>query len=81
MAEANGKVKRGVSLTEKTNADLEELCAHLGVNMHSYMVNELAKAIQRDRLALHINKNQQQAFAGMTEIFERLMQEGINNAK
>lgn len=70
MAESNGKVKRGVSLTEKTNADLEELCAHLGVNMHSYMVNELAKAIQRDRLALQINKNQKDAFDSMGEIFK-----------
>lgn len=75
MAEPSGKVKRGVSMSAKTDADLQELCAALGVNIHSYMVNELAKAIQRDRLALQMNKNQQDAIASMTAIFERAMTE------
>ncbi len=70
MAEPSGKVKRGVSISAKTNADLEELCAALGVNIHSYMVNEIAKAIQRDRLTLQLNKNQQDAFASINAILE-----------
>ena len=50
MSNPSDKRKRSCSLTEKLNDDLEELCEHLGVNVHSYMVNEIAKAVQRDRL-------------------------------
>lgn len=73
MAEPSGKVKRGVSISAKTNADLVELCETLGVNIHSYMVNEIAKAIQRDRLTLSLTKNQQDTMVNMEKIFEEAM--------
>lgn len=43
------RIKRGVSLPAKVNGDLMELCQYLGVNVHSWMVNEIAKAVQRER--------------------------------
>lgn len=46
------KKVRSVSLSKKTNEDLERLCEHLGVNVHSYIVNEIAKSVQRDSLSL-----------------------------
>jgi hypothetical protein len=45
------KKKRSLTLSLKLNGDLEELTEHLGISVHSYMVNELAKAVQRDRLS------------------------------
>lgn len=45
------KKKRSLTLSLKLNSDLEELTDHLGISVHSYMVNELSKAIQRDRLS------------------------------
>lgn len=50
-------VKRSLSLSKKTNEDLLALADELGVNPHSYMVNELAKAIQRDSIAFQMKKN------------------------
>ena len=73
MAETSGKVKRGVSISAKTNEDLIELCETLGVNIHSYMVNEIAKAIQRDRLTLSLAKTQQSTMVNMEKIFEEMM--------
>lgn len=49
--------KRSLSLSPKTNADLLALAERLGVNPHSYMVNELAKAIQRDSIAFQMKKS------------------------
>lgn len=59
MAEITPKVKRGLSLSTKTNDDLLELCEHLGINPHNYIVNEISKAVQRDRLSLMVKKHQQ----------------------
>jgi hypothetical protein len=60
--------RRSVCMTPKLNNDLEELCEHLGVNCHSYMVNEIAKSVQRDRMAL-ISQN---SIATMLSDFQRL---------
>lgn len=59
MAEITPKVKRGLSLSTKTNDDLLELCEHLGINPHNYIVNEVSKAVQRDRLSLMVKKHQE----------------------
>ena len=45
------KVKRAMSLSPKLDADLVELCEHLGISTHAYLVSEAAKSIQRDRLS------------------------------
>ena len=66
-------VKRSVSLSHKTNEDLKLLTAALGVNAHSYMVNELAKAIQRDSLALKIKNDTQEQMGGMMQLVASMM--------
>jgi Asp-tRNA(Asn)/Glu-tRNA(Gln) amidotransferase B subunit len=40
----------------------------LGVNPHSYMVNELAKAIQRDSLAFQMKKNTEDQLGKLFEM-------------
>lgn len=59
--EHSPKYKRGLSMSEKTHNDLTELCEHLGINPHSYISNEIAKAIQRDRLSLMVKQHQDDA--------------------
>ncbi len=60
--------KRSLSLSPKTNADLLALAEVLGVNPHSYMVNELAKAIQRDSIAFQMKKNTEDQLGKLFEI-------------
>lgn len=61
-------VKRSLSLSKKTNDDLLSLAEELGVNPHSYMVNELAKAIQRDSIAFQMKKNTDDQLGKLFEI-------------
>jgi hypothetical protein len=49
-----GQTKRAVSLSDKMYADLNTLTEHLGINVHSYMVNEIAKSVQRDLLLFNL---------------------------
>ena len=68
-------VKRSVSLSQKTNSDLLTLTNALGVNAHSYMVNEIAKAVQRDSLALQINKNTQEQISTLFDSLASVIQD------
>jgi hypothetical protein len=64
--------KRSLSLSRKTNDDLLALCASLGVNPHSYMVNELAKSIQRDSMTYQMKENTADQ---LTSLFATLTQD------
>ena len=75
MAETTPKVKRGLSLSIKTNDDLLELCDHLGINPHNYIVNEISKAVQRDRLSLMVKKHQEDSLKLMMELFREQTEE------
>jgi len=68
-------VKRSVSLSQSTNADLIELTELLGVNAHSYMVNEVAKAVQRDLLAYKSTKDTSNQLSGFIDAMQSLMAE------
>jgi hypothetical protein len=70
MAETTPKIKRGLSLSVKTNDDLLELCEHLGINPHNYIVNEVSKAVQRDRLSLMVKKHQEDSLKALMGFFE-----------
>ena len=72
MTEEAKKQKRGLSISEKTNNDLLELCQELGVSVHGYLVNEIAKAVQRDRVALAIKKSQDE---NMKMLIEMIMKD------
>jgi hypothetical protein len=75
MAETTPKVKRGLSLSIKTNDDLLELCEHLGINPHNYIVNEISKAVQRDRLSLMVKKHQEDSLKLMMDLFREQTEE------
>ena len=75
MAETTPKVKRGLSLSIKTNDDLLELCDHLGINPHNYIVNEISKAVQRDRLSLMVKKHQEDSLKLMMDLFREQTEE------
>lgn len=62
------KKKRSISLTPKLDDELEELCDYLGVSAHAYLVTEVAKIIQRDRLTF-LAKN---SISGMMDRFNEI---------
>ena len=72
----NKQYKRSLSLSEKTNRALLELCELLGVNPHSYMVNELAKSIQRDSMTYQIKKSTEDQMAKMLSLLADLDNKG-----
>lgn len=63
--------KRSLSLSPKTNADLLALAEVLGVNPHSYMVNELAKAIQRDSIAFQMKKSTEDQLSKLIDVISQ----------
>lgn len=65
--------KRSLSLSKKMNDDLLALTSALGINAHSYMINELAKSIQRDSLSLNINSSTNNVLSDMLNTFNTLM--------
>lgn len=68
-------VKRSVSLSQSTNNDLITLTDLLGVNPHQYMVNEVAKAVQRDLLVYKSTKDTSNQLAGFIEAIQSVMNE------
>lgn len=68
--EKEPKIKRSLSLSQKMNSDLLALSEALGVNPHSYMINELAKSIQRDSLSLQVKKNTQEQLATLLQFIQ-----------
>lgn len=66
-------VKRSVSLSQSTNNDLVTLTDLLGVNAHSYMVNEIAKAVQRDLLVYKSTKDTSTQLSGFIEALQSVM--------
>lgn len=64
---------RSLSLSKKMNDDLLALTSALGINAHSYMINELAKSIQRDSLSLNINSSTNNVLSDMLNTFNTLM--------
>lgn len=66
-------VKRSLSLSQKTNDDLLSLCELLGINPHSYMVNELSKCIQRDSLVYKSTQDTSNQMATFIASMEELV--------
>ena len=70
-------VKRSVSLSQSTNNDLVTLTDLLGVNAHSYMVNEIAKAVQRDLLVYKSTKDTSNQLSGFIEALQSVMNDEL----
>ena len=66
------RIKKSLSLEVKTVEELHELCEVLGVNSHNYMINVVCKAIQHDRIALNIEKDNRDMRDKILGMFEEL---------
>ena len=73
MEKKPANVKRSMSLSKKMNDDLLALTEALGVNAHSYMINEIAKSIQRDSLTLNINTCAQDVMSSVLQMLSSQM--------
>ena len=71
MAQKKIQTRKSLGLTEKVATDLQTLCTALGINEHSYIVNELAKSIQRDSISLLARKEQQDSIAEILKLIEK----------
>lgn len=53
------KVKKSLTLGQNAADDLQTLSEFLGVNAHAYIVNEIAKCIQRDMKIYNLKQSQE----------------------
>jgi len=56
-ADKKPKVGRTVKLESDINDRLLSLCAHLGVNPNSYLVNKIGEAISKDEVSYIASRN------------------------
>jgi len=75
MTGVDKKIGRSVRLTPEMNDRLVALCDHLGVTIHSYLANEVGKAISRDEVMFQLKKSQSDAMAQMLSAFNDAIQE------
>lgn len=52
------KVARSLKLEPNLNDRIVALCAHLGVNVNAYVLNEIGKAVSRDEITFLLVDNQ-----------------------
>lgn len=57
MTDKKPKVGRTVKLEGDINDRLLALCAHLGVNPNSYLVNKIGEAISKDEVSYIASRN------------------------
>lgn len=57
MSEERNKVGRTLRLEPDLNDRLVSLCAHLGVNPNSYLLNKVGEAISRDEVSYIATRN------------------------
>ena len=72
------KVGRTVKLESDINDRLLSLCAHLGVNPNSYLVNKIGEAISKDEVSYIASRNvsnQQNELAKFIELVSKSVEE------
>lgn len=72
------KVGRTVKLESDINDRLLSLCAHLGVNPNSYLVNKIGEAISKDEVSYIASRNvanQQNELAKFLELVSKSVEE------
>ena len=69
------KVARSLKLEPNLNDRIVALCAHLGVNVNAYVLNEIGKAVSRDEVAFLLVNNQKDTLKEMMDMFKNLSDE------
>lgn len=78
MEEKKKKVGRTVNLESSVNDRLISLCAHLGVNPNSYLLNKIGEAISKDEVSYIASRNvasQQNELAKFLEFVSKSVEE------
>jgi|TARA_B110000211_G_C14058535_1_gene544486 hypothetical protein len=78
MEEKKKKVGRTVNLESSVNDRLISLCAHLGVNPNSYLLNKIGEAISKDEVSYIASRNvasQQNELAKFLELVSKSVEE------
>ena len=66
------KVARSLKLEPNLNDRIVALCAHLGVNVNAYVLNEIGKAVSRDEVAYLLVNNQKDSLKEMMEVLSQI---------
>lgn len=72
MTDKKPKVGRTVKLESDINDRLLSLCAHLGVNPNSYLVNKIGEAISRDEVSYIASRNATNQQTELAKFFETI---------
>lgn len=78
MEEKKKKVGRTVNLESSVNDRLISLCAHLGVNPNSYLLNKIGEAISKDEVSYIASRNvtnQQNDLSKFIELISKSVEE------
>jgi hypothetical protein len=78
MEEKKKKVGRTVNLESSVNDRLISLCAHLGVNPNSYLLNKIGEAISKDEVSYVASRhvaNQNNELAKFFELIAKSAEE------
>mgnify|MGYP000456474484 CR=1 FL=1 len=68
-------VKKSLSLSVKLNDDLARLTEKLGINSHSYIVNEIAKCVARDLHIFNVQEESKNNLQNFTNALEGMLKE------
>jgi hypothetical protein len=80
MESREEKIGRTVKLNKSMNDRLVALCEHIGVNVNSYLLNEIGKSVSRDELAYLASKNVTKSNSAVSNMNDGLV-EIMNSVK
>jgi predicted DNA-binding protein len=66
------KFQRSIKLDSKLNDRLVSLCEHLGVNVNSYLLNEIGKAVARDEVSLKATEHTENSNQMLADFFQMI---------
>lgn len=70
------KFQRTIKLDCAVNEQLITLCSAIGVNVNSYLLNEIGKAVRRDSIALQLQRSSEKMIGDfMARIADSLVEQ------
>lgn len=72
-------VKKSLSLSKKLHEDLMSLTDKLGINSHSYIVNEVAKCVARDLMVFNVQNSADNQLSSLVELISKDLKENPND--
>jgi predicted DNA-binding protein len=66
------KFQRSIKLDVNLNDRLVSLCEHLGVNVNSYLLNEIGKAVARDEVSFRASQHTEDSKELLARLFQML---------